>query len=285
LTPFILLFIMSFKQHAGHFTIPALSLKGVGFSSTGMALYTIMWNYIGWDNATTYAEEVKRPVRSYLLSTGIAFGSIFIIYLLAIYTAQGSGINFDAFNETGFPALGVLVGGHWLGALLAAGGMASCIGLFSAVLLSVSRVPKVMSDDKLLPAKLHTLHPKFNTPYISIIICALVVSLMVLWTFADLLIIDVTLYGAGLLLEFISLIVLRYKAPDEKRPFKIPLNAFGLCIMVILPLVVLGIALTACFATTTKAYIPAIFAIVALLTAEIAWWVIKIYQSRKLRTI
>jgi amino acid transporter len=140
-----------------------------------------------------------------------------------------------------------------------------------------------MSDDKLLPAKLHTLHPRFKSPYISIIICALVVSLMVLWTFADLLIIDVTLYGAGLLLEFISLIVLRYKAPDEKRPFKIPLNAFGLGVMVLLPIGVLSIALTACFATTTRAYIPALFAIAALLTAEIAWWVIKYYQARKHR--
>ena len=79
-----------------------------------------------------------------------------------------------------------------------------------------------MSDDKLLPPVLNRLHPRFNTPWVSIVICSIVVSLMVLWTFADLLIIDVTVYGAGLFLEYISVIKLRFTEPDTPRPFKTP---------------------------------------------------------------
>ena len=152
-----------------------------------MGLYTVMWNFIGWDNTTTYAEEVNKPVKTYLLATFIAFGLTLLIYLIAVTTALSSGIDLAILGDEGFPMLGSMVAGDWLAVILAAGGMASALGLFSAVLLSVSRVPKVMADDQLLPQKLQTLHPKFNTPYISIIVCASVVSIMILWTFGDLL--------------------------------------------------------------------------------------------------
>ncbi len=283
LLPFLALFIIAFSHYGGAISFPALSLKGIRFSSIGMALYTVMWNFIGWDNVTTYAAEVNRPLRTYLVSIGIAFVLIFTIYFLAVFTAQQSGIDFNLLNEEGFPALGLLIGGQWLGAMISLGGMASALGLFSAVLLSVSRVPKVMADDQLLPAKLHIVHPKFKTPYVSIIVCSAVVSVMILWTFADLLIIDVTVYGAALFLEFISLIVLRIKAPEEYRPFKIPLNIAGLCIMLLLPVGVFVIALSGAIAESGKRLMPVLFALGVLLTAEIVWRII-VYIKPHLKT-
>ncbi|HTE01736.1 MAG TPA: APC family permease [Mucilaginibacter sp.] len=275
LTPFLLLVIMFFYHHTGAVSIPSPSLKGIAFPSLGMALYTVMWNCLGWDNITTYAEEVEKPVRSYLISIFVAFALVMVVYFFTILVAQQSHIDLALFTKKGFPALGELISGRWLGTLIAIGGMASTLGIYAAVLLSVSRVPKVMSDDKLLPASLNKLHPKFNTPYLSIIICSLVVSLMVLWTFADLLIIDVTVYGAGLFLEYISLIRLRLKEPDTIRPFKIPLNIAGLCVMTILPLAVYVVALCGALSSEEGGIMPAIFAIGALLTAEIAWQVVK----------
>jgi amino acid transporter len=271
LTPFLILVIAFFYHHTGAFSLPAPSIKGIAFPSLGMALYTVMWNCLGWDNITTYAEEVEKPVRSYFISIFIAFALVLVVYFFTILVAQQSHINFTTLTDQGFPALGVLIGGRWLGILIAAGGMASTLGIYAAVLLSVSRVPKVMADDGLLPVRLNKLHPRFNTPYISIIICSLVVSLMVLWTFADLLIIDVTVYGAGLFLEYIALIKLRLKEPDTYRPFRIPLNIAGLCIMALLPLVVYSIALTGALSSTGEGIKPAIFAICTLLTAEIGW--------------
>jgi amino acid transporter len=240
-----------------------------------MALYTVMWNCLGWDNVTTYAEEVEKPVRSYLISIITAFVLVLVVYFFTILVAQQSPIDFNVLTDKGFPALAVLIGGKWLAVLIAAGGMASTLGIYAAVLLSVSRVPKVMADDDLLPKWLNKEHSKFKTPYISIIICSVVVSLMVLWTFADLLIIDVTVYGAGLFLEYISLIRLRVNEPDMLRPFKIPLNIAGLIIMALLPLVVYFIALTGALSSAGKGIMPAVFAVCALLTAEIAWWIIK----------
>jgi amino acid transporter len=230
-----------------------------------------MWNFLGWDNVTTYADEVSKPIRTYLKSAAIAFILIFIVYFLTTVIAINSKIDFTLLSENGFPQLGKLIAGPWLGYLIAIGGMASGLGLYSAVLLSVSRVPKVMADDELLPYKLHNLHSKFKTPYISIICCSIVVSIMVLLTFAELLIIDVIIYGAALFLEFITLIILRKKFPDEERPFKIPLNITGLCLMLIIPIAIYAIALIGAFNDSGGAVWAVLVALGILMSAEILW--------------
>jgi len=270
LTPFIILFGLAF-YHNTVTTIPSPSLKGIPFSSLGMALYTVMWNCLGWDNVTTYAEEVEKPVRSYIFSMFAAFVLVIVIYFLIILVSQQSGIDTGALKEGAFPAVGVAVGGRWLGSLIALAGMASSFGIYAAVLLSVSRVPKVMADDGLLPKRLNRLHHRFQTPYVSIIVCSLVGSLMILWPFVDLLIIDVTVYGAGLSLEYISLIKLRMVSPDLHRPFKIPLGISGLCIMIVLPVTVYFVALAGAFSSAEEAVWAAIFAIGVLTSAELVW--------------
>ncbi|MGN8068093.1 APC family permease [Mucilaginibacter sp. 22184] len=276
LAPVIILIVLAIHHHSGSLSIPSPSLKGITFPSFGMALYTVMWNCLGWDNITTYAEEVEKPVKSYLVSMIIAFVLVMVVYFFITWIAQQSGINHNTLTNDGFPALGVLVAGRWLGIVIAAGGMASTLGIYAAVLLSVSRVPQVMSEDHLLPAGLNKLHRRFKTPYISLIICSLVVSFMVLWTFADLLIIDVTVYGAGLSLEYIALVRLRLKEPQKARPFRIPLNVIGLCLILVFPFVVYAVALGGALSSTPEALKAAIFALTALLSAEVAWRIILI---------
>jgi len=274
LAPFILLFVIFFYHHANHIAIAPPSLKGIPFPMFGMALYTVMWNCLGWDNVTTYAEEVDKPIRSYLVSIFTAFALVIVLYFLVILVAGQSGIAATQLNARGFPAVATVVGGQWLGAFIAFAGMASSLGIYAAVLLSVSRVPKVMADDGLLPQRLNKLHPRFQTPYVSIIICSIVVSLMILWSFTDLLIIDVTVYGAGLSLEYISLIKLRKVAPGENRPFRIPLKVPGLYVMLLLPAAVYFVALAAALSSTERAVWAAVSAIVALSSAELVWRII-----------
>ena len=273
ISPFIVLIVLAFHHHTGSISLASESFNGNSYSAIGMGLYTIMWNFIGWDNTTTYAEEVNKPIRAYLVSVAAAFLLIFTLYFITVLISQVSGINMEILKNEGYPALGTLVGGKWLGGFIAIGGMASALGLYSSVLLSVSRVPKVMADDNLLPSILHKLHPRFKTPYVSILCCSLVVSLMIIWTFEDLLIIDVTLYGAALILEFIALIKLRIIAPEEHRPFKIPFGIRGLFIMILLPLCVYAIAVSAAFIKTQNLK-PVIFAMLGLISAEIIWRII-----------
>jgi len=272
--PFAALAIAGFMQHAGPYTMPHFSLKGVGISSIGLGLYTVMWNFIGWDNATTYANEVDSPIKNYLKATAITFVAIIVVYSVSIFTATQSGMSLDTISDKGFPFLGQYLGGRWLGSLLSAGGMACFVGLYSAVLLSVSRVPKVMADDGLMPKKLDALHPKYGSPWVSIVVCSVVVSLMILLSFKELLIMDVTLYGAGLSLEFVSLIVLRIKFPNEVRPFKIPLGVPGLFIMMLFPMGVFGLAMFGALSQSTDTKEALIYALLIIFTAEVIWQIL-----------
>ena len=271
LVPFVVLFGVFFWHHNGGYAFPSPSLSGLSFSSVGLSMYTIMWNCLGWDNVTTYAEEVEDPLRSYLWSIVIAFITVIAVYVLLIYISQQSKINYEVLTKQGFPSLGELLGGRWLGVVIAAAGMASTLGLYTANLLSVSRLPKAMADDGLLPKILSTLHARFGTPYISILVCSVIISLMTLWSFGELIVIDVTIYGAGLFLEYISLIRLRIKEPDTPRPFRIPLGVPALCCLLILPAGVYLVALSGVFSSASEVLKPALFAVGILLMAEVAW--------------
>jgi amino acid transporter len=276
LIPFVVLFAYAFA-HLNAFPplTPTIDSSTIGFTAFGMGLFTVMWNFLGWDNSSSFVEEVDQPVRSYFVSIAAAFFLIIGIYVVAMLTGTSTGMDAGVLQAQGFPSLGMHVGGWWLGAALSAGGMASALGLFLSILLSVSRVPKAMADDGILPSVVSKVHESNNTPYVSIIICAVVVSGMVLWEFADLLIIDVILYSMALFLEFLSLIVLRFRRPSAMRPFKIPLNVGGLMVMTALPVLCVACALTALLSTENLHSNATWFAVAAVLTAPLAWLLIK----------
>jgi amino acid transporter len=274
LVPFLIVFGLAFLHPAAP-PSPANYAGHVSPSAISLGLYTVMWNFIGWDNATTYAGEVRRPVRSYFVSVCLAFLITVSIYVVATLVVTRTGIDHKLLLDGGFPTLGALVGGHWLGMLIAAGGMASTLGLYSAVLLSVSRVPQVMADDRLLPARLCALHSRFRTPWLSIIASSAVVSILVLFTFSDLVVMDIILYGAGLSLEFLALVILRSKEPDCRRPFRIPLGKKGLLLLFVLPLIIYMVALSGAVWSSGKIGLPLFLAFGMLLSAAPIWWLVR----------
>ncbi len=273
--PFLVMFFKAFMSGAIPLSLPPQNLSGIGISSLGLGIYTVMWNFLGWDNVTTYAGEVKRPVRTYLVSIAVSFVLILLVYFFTVLITLNSSIDFGRLNDSGFPLLGEKLGGPYLGKLIAAGGIAMAIGVFSAVMLSISRVPAAMAADRLMPAFLSKLHPVFKTPYLTIIICAAVVSCLSVFTLPELIVMDVLLYGAGLLLEFISLVVLRIKEPEAERPFRIPLNSFLLSAMLFIPVLVFGIALYGILSKPESRHGIIWVAPAALLSAEIAWQALK----------
>jgi len=278
--PFILLFAYALGGSgtpAGS-DAPGAAVGAPGLPAAAMALFTVMWNYLGWDNATTFAPEVHRPARSYLVATSWALALILLTYAMAMVTAVRSGISADVLEREGFPALGSLIGGPLAGGLLSAGGMASALGLFVANLLSVSRLPKAMADDGSLPALLRRTDARRGTPHASIIACALVVSVMVLWQFEDLLVIDVMLYGSGLFLEFLALLALRRIRPGAHRPFAIPLGRRGLIVMISLPALCFLAGVAGLAATRNIHTVALLFALASVATAPIAW---RIVQRRR----
>ena len=268
--PFLILYFEGFRS-------PVFSIlhPHTGMTSLSLALFTIMWNCIGWDNATTYAGEVNRPVRSYLKAIILAFTAVYVFYISFTYLALHSGISESVFTEKGIPYLGMLIGGHSLGSVLSVGGMASAIGIFCAVMLSVSRVPAVMGKDEVLPKIFTRLNQKYQTPYISIIACACIISILILRPLADLFIMDICLYTAGILLEFAALLSLRKKAADLERPFKIPLKKNGLLILFFLPILVFSVALIGVLFGTEEYRSSALIAILAISSGPVVWGLIR----------
>jgi amino acid transporter len=58
--------------------------------------------------------------------------------------------------------------------------------------------------------------------------------------FARLVTLDILLYGASLLLEFMALAVLRFREPKLQRPFRVPGGLIGAIAIGIPPLILLG---------------------------------------------
>src|SRR6201996_3879474 len=105
LIPLLALIVLFFYHHTGPISLPSPSLKGIAFPSLGMAMYVVMWNCLGWDNVTTYAEEVNNPVRTYLISIFSAFVLVLIVYFFSVLVAQQSHMDPAKLTEEGFPAL------------------------------------------------------------------------------------------------------------------------------------------------------------------------------------
>src|SRR6202045_1822436 len=121
------------------------------------AILVAMWNYMGWDNASTIAQEVERPQRTYpkaMIATVVLVALSYVLPFLAVYFA---GIPASAFGSDGaWAGVGGLVGGkilgfEWLRFSIVLGGMMSGFGMFNALVMSYSRLPLAMARDGMLP--------------------------------------------------------------------------------------------------------------------------------------
>jgi amino acid transporter len=130
--------------------------------------------------------------------------------------------------DTGWPAVARVLGGRWLGAVLAGAGLVSTWGLFNAQLLYVSRLPFVMACDGWLPATLAKISPDTAVPKTAVICFCALTALFVALPFGSLAVIQCLTYAAALTLEFLALILFRIRRPNETRVFRIPGGWLGL---------------------------------------------------------
>jgi amino acid transporter len=210
-------------------------------------LLICMWNYMGWDNSSTIAAEVKRPQRTYPRAMIVAVIVVSLTYVLPFAAMWLTGIKASAF-ETGSWAdiaglMGGLVGGPMVArafrVALVLGGMMSAFGMFNALVMSYSRVPLAMAQDGMLPRIFAKLTKKTDAPWVSIVVLAVCWAPCLLLGFERLVSIDVLLYGMSLMLEFVALIALRIKEPELRRPFKVPGGMTGAALLGVFPLILL----------------------------------------------
>jgi amino acid transporter len=133
-----------------------------------------------------------------------------------------------------------LVGGPLLRIGIVLGGMISAFGMFNALVMSYSRLPLAMAQDGMLPAVFGKLHRKSRAPWVAIVALAIGWALCLGLGFARLITLDILLYGASLVLEFMALAVLRFREPKLERPFQVPGGLFGAIAIGIPPALLLG---------------------------------------------
>jgi len=224
--PFALIVLLS-PIKAGVFADPHAASTGASVTLLG-AVLVAMWNYMGWDNASTIAQEVERPRKTYPRAMIAAVILVSVSYVLPFLAVYWTGISASAFNEEGSWAtiagkLGGSLGGfRWLGFMVTLGGMMSAFGMFNALVLSYSRLPLAMARDGMLPPVFARVTKKNETPWVSIIACAICWLPCLVLGFQRLVTLDILLYGAALMLEFVTLVALRIREPKLYRGFRVP---------------------------------------------------------------
>jgi amino acid transporter len=213
-------------------------------------LLICMWNYMGWDNASTIAAEVRRPQRTYPRAMILAVIVVALSYVLPFAAMWLTGIPSSSFETGSWADLAGMIGGLVGGPLMARafrvalvlGGMMSAFGMFNALVMSYSRLPLAMARDGMLPSIFGKLQPRTRAPWVAIVVLAICWAMCLGLGFERLVTIDILLYGMALLLEFIALVALRIKEPDLQRPFRVPGGLAGAILVGVCPALLLVFA-------------------------------------------
>jgi len=227
LAPFVVLVAVGFwKGLTGHpdgVVSHALTLlrAPVAAPSFAGALSVALWNYMGWDNASTVAQEVDNPQRNYPRAMLISAALVAVTYILPLAAVALAGIPADQFSTGAWTDAARTIVGPGLAFAVVLGGTLNGAGMFNALMMSYARVPFALAKDGLLP-KFLTRVTAAGVPSASVLVCAVAWALALRLSFEKLISIDLVLYGASLILEFVALVVLRLREPSLRRPFRIP---------------------------------------------------------------
>jgi amino acid transporter len=202
-----------------------------------------MWNYMGWDNASTIAAAVEHPQRTYPRAMLASVSIVGLSYVLPVTAVWLTGMPAGRFDTGAWADVAGSLGGPWLRAFMVAGAMLSAFGMFNALVMSYSRLPLAMAEDGMLPRVFARLHRRTQTPWVSIAVLAAAWALCLDLGFERLVTLDILLYGASLVLEFVALVALRITAPELPRPFAVPGGLGGVLALGIGPVALLGFGL------------------------------------------
>lgn len=232
----IIVGLLSIEDLSKFFSQIVINKAGVNFSpswdeffkGTAMAMVA----YTGIESIAQLSAETRTPVRTMPRAILITVGVLIFMYFGLTYVGFSVLSPFElghTYEEN--PIAGIVAHLPWGSALLTPWvGILAAVTLFVAAnagLIGASRLSFNMGENYQLPRFLYKLHPRFRTPYTALGFFALLAITIVVLSrgrmsyLAD-------LYNFGAQIAFfstqMSLIVLRIKKPDLRRPFKVPLN-------------------------------------------------------------
>ena len=157
-------------------------------------LLIAMWNYMGWDNASTIAAEVKQPQRTYPRAMMAAVALVSLTYILPVAAMSMTKLSPTAWETGSWADVAGLVGGPLLRIALVLGGMMSAFGMFNALVMSYSRLPLAMAQDGMLPAVFSKVTKRPGAPWVAILVLATGWAMCLGLGFERLVTIDILVY-------------------------------------------------------------------------------------------
>ncbi len=211
------------KGNTANFVKPAPESFSWGlFGSFGVALVAVLWAYKGWEAATYSAGETKRPERNVPWGLFIGMIAVIVIYFItnlaylyvfpAAQMAQSDRIASDAMSIAVGP-----IGASIIAVII----LLSMTGAANQVLLTSPRIYYAMAKDGLFFSKLSSVHSKFLTPHISIVVIGIwSIILSLSGTFEQLF--TYVIFGQWIFFGLTAgaVIILRKKRPNLPRPYK-----------------------------------------------------------------
>jgi amino acid transporter len=205
---------------AVHFT--AASAGPLAIGSIGLALVSVLWAYDGWADLSFASGEVKDPGRN--LPRAIILGTLALIaiyvltnlaylYVLPIEAVGRSPLvaadtMMAIFGRTGVVLVSIFV-------------MISSFSSLNGSMLASPRVFFAMADDGLLFQPIAKVHPRYKTPYVAIILAAILgVALVMSRSFERLTDTFVLAIWPFYALGVAAIYRLRAQRPDLPRPYR-----------------------------------------------------------------
>jgi APA family basic amino acid/polyamine antiporter len=198
-----------------------------GWSGIFRAASIIFFAYVGFEAVSTAAAEAKDPQKD--IPFGI-IGSLLVCTVLYMFVAGviTGLVDYRLLSVPDPMAVAVdAIGLGWFSFMIKIGAIAGLSSVMLVLLFGQTRVFYTMSNDGLLPAFFHKVHPKWQTPWLNTLIVGAVVSLgagsLPIEKLGD-------LVSLGTLAAFsivcFSVLWLHYKEPQLTRPYHVPCKPF-----------------------------------------------------------
>jgi APA family basic amino acid/polyamine antiporter len=195
-----------------------------GFAGFMVALIAALWAYDGWSDVSQMAGEVKDPQMSLPLALvgGVAIvGALYMLTNAAIQYVLPAGVMAVA-ERPAADALR-LVAGNAGAALVSIGMAVSICATFVGSSLSGARVPFAAAQDGLFPSALAKIHPRFHTPWASLVMQAVLSSLLLLAIGKFQALFSLAIFSEWLFyaLTTATVFVFRVREPQTPRPYRV----------------------------------------------------------------
>lgn len=214
-----------------------------GISGIWAALPYAMWLYICMEMLPMLSEECRDPVKDMPKGIMRAIFTLVILAFLVVTVTVGLGGASGASVEENPLSYAIATGvneNSWLISVISVVGLFGMLSSLAGAILAYSRQTFALSRAGYYPKFLSKLNEKRRTPYLAILVPGVIGFVFVLMFNPDRLILIAT-FGAlvSYVMMNISLMILRKKEPNLKRPYKAPFYPVGPIVCIIISVIAL----------------------------------------------